>query len=57
VAAATVGLFEGGFYYRRRLPPQFDCRMRNRQPFCAVCSQRIRENFQCWLGQFRCIET
>jgi IgA Peptidase M64 len=59
VAATTVGLFEGAHYYHcGAFRPQFDCRMRNLgQPFCAVCSQRIRENFQCWLGQFECIET
>lgn len=59
VSANTVGLFEGAHYYHcGAYRPQFDCRMLNLgQPFCAVCRQRIRENFQCWLAQFECIET
>ena len=59
VSADTVGLFEGAHYFHcGAFRPQFDCLMRNLdQPFCAVCQQRIRENFQCWLAQFDCIET
>jgi hypothetical protein len=58
-AAGTVGLYEGAhFFHCGAYRGQYDCRMRNLgQPFCAVCSQAIRENFQCWLGQFECIET
>jgi hypothetical protein len=57
--AGTVGLFEGAhFFHCGAFRGQFNCRMRTLgQPFCAVCSQAIRENFQCWLGQFECIET
>lgn len=59
LAANTVGLYEGGHYYHcDAFRPQFDCRMRNLgQDFCGVCQQVIRENFQCWLGQFECIQT
>ena len=59
VSASTVGLFVGAHYFHcGAYRPQFNCRMRNLgQPFCAVCQQRIRENFQCWLAQFDCIET
>jgi hypothetical protein len=58
VAGNAVGLFEGGKYFHCGIyRPQFDCRMRNLgQPFCAVCQQVIRENFQCWLAIFDCIE-
>jgi hypothetical protein len=59
VAAGTVGTFEGAHYFHcDAYRPEFDCRMRNLgQPFCGVCQQAIRENFQCWLGQFECIQT
>jgi hypothetical protein len=44
VAAGTVGAFEGGYYYHCGIfRPAFDCMMRNFAPFCAVCSQRIRD--------------
>jgi hypothetical protein len=44
VAAGTVGLFEGAHYYHcGAFRPEFDCKMRNLgDPFCAVCSERIR---------------
>ena len=44
VAGGTVGAFEGGRYYHCGIfRPAFDCMMRNLRPYCAVCSQRIRE--------------
>lgn len=59
LAANTVGLYEGANYFHcDAFRPQFDCRMRSlNHPFCGVCQQVIRENFQCWLGQFECIQT
>lgn len=48
VPAATVGLFEGARYFHcDAFRPVFDCRMRHSdQPFCPVCSQRIRETLR-----------
>lgn len=43
VAAGTVGLFGGAFYFHcGAYRPEYDCKMRTLgQPFCAVCRQRI----------------
>ncbi|MGE5765337.1 MAG: M64 family metallopeptidase [Mycobacterium leprae] len=45
VGAAVVGAFEGAHYYHcGAYRPQFNCRMRAlNNPFCAVCSRRIRD--------------
>ncbi len=45
VPEGTVGAFEGAHYYHSgAYRPEFDCKMRNKnKPFCAVCSQVIRD--------------
>ncbi|MFF7993506.1 M64 family metallopeptidase [Kitasatospora xanthocidica] len=51
VPAATVGAFEGAHYYHcGAYRPQFACRMRAlNNPYCAVCSRRIRQTIQPYL--------
>ena len=43
VAAGTVGLFEGAFYFHcGAFRPEYDCKMRNLGvPFCRICRQVI----------------
>ena len=50
VAAGTVGVFEGAHYFHcGAFRSEFDCMMRNLQPFCAVCRRRIRETLSPYL--------
>ncbi len=52
VAAGTVGAFEGGQYYHCGIfRPAFHCMMRNLKPYCAVCSQHIRDTMAPYLGE------
>ena len=52
VPAGTVGAFEGGYYYHCGIfRPAFDCMMRNFNPYCAVCSQRIRDTMAPFLEE------
>lgn len=64
VAAGTVGVFEGAHYFHcGAFRPEFDCMMRNLNPFCAVCRRRIRETLSPYMedcerlfGMGECIE-
>ena len=48
VGAGVVGAFEGAHYFHcAAFRPEFNCRMRAlNDPFCAVCTRRIRQTLQ-----------
>ncbi len=53
VPAGTVGAFEGAYYHHCGVyRPQYNCMMRNLQPFCAVCRARIEETMTPFLPTF-----
>lgn len=51
VPVGTVGAFEGARYYHCGVyRPEFNCMMRNLNPFCAVCRRRIRQTLLPYLA-------
>lgn len=52
VPAGTVGAFEGAYYHHCDIfRPEFDCMMRNLNPFCAVCRRRITQVLEPFMPQ------
>lgn len=51
VPAGTVGTFEGARYFHCGCyRPEWNCMMRNLDPFCAVCARRIRQTMAPYLA-------